>query len=82
MDLWHPEIEEARNEKKIVECKGFPESLNPSHDEQGYGTHCVSVVLRTMPWVSIYVARVADDNGHLIEDERYTGVVQVSSFTI
>lgn len=78
VDSSHPEISEALTDKKVIECKGFPESLDPSQDEYGHGTHAVSVILRTMPWVSIYVARVIDENGHLVEDDKYHGTVQVS----
>lgn len=46
-------------------------------DEQGHGTYSVSVILRTMPWVSLYVARIVDQNGHLVEDEKYLATVQV-----
>ena len=73
----HPEIRKALEEQKIVESKGFPESLEPLRDAHGYGTYCVSVTLRTMPWVSLYIARVVNDEGDLIEDDDYLATAQV-----
>jgi hypothetical protein len=39
------------------------------------------VIVQTMPWVSIYVARVVNDDGRLVEDDNYHGIVQ-ANFTI
>jgi hypothetical protein len=74
VDASHPEIKAALEDKKITECKGFPKTLDPLSDGQGHGTHGVSVLLRTCPVVSVYVARVVDDNGSLAE---MTEVAQV-----
>jgi subtilisin family serine protease len=74
VDASHPEIKAALKDKKITEYKGFPKSLDPLCDEQGHGTHGVSVLLRTSPVVSVYGARVVDDNGSLAE---MTQVAQV-----
>jgi hypothetical protein len=35
-----------------------------------------------MPWVSLYIARVVDENDRLVEDERYLGTVQVGYASI
>jgi hypothetical protein len=78
IDSSHPEIRKAFEDQKIVECQGFPETQKPLCDSQGYGTFCVSVTLRTMPWVSLYVARVVNDEGDLVEDDDYLATAQVA----
>jgi hypothetical protein len=78
IDCSHPEIELALEEGRIADCRGFPESLDPAEDFEGMGTYCVSVVMRTMPWVSIYVARVVDEDGRLVKENRYEAFTQVN----
>jgi hypothetical protein len=77
IDYTHPEIHEALEDGRIVDCHGFPERLDPTQDFEGMGTYCVSVILRTMPWVSIYLARVVDAGGRLVKEGKYSAIVQV-----
>ena len=79
VDYTHPEIHQALEDGRIVDCKGFPERLDPSQDFEGVGTYCVSVIMRTMPWVSIFLARVVDEDGRLVKENRYAGAVQVKT---
>lgn len=82
IDPSHPEIRKALEEQMIIECQGFPETLEPLHDSQGYGTYCVSITLRTIPWVSVYIARVVNDEGYLVEDDDYLATARVTILLI
>jgi hypothetical protein len=59
IDDKHDEIRFALEKEKILDCRGFPETLNPRIDEDGYGTFAVSVLMRTAPNAALYVARIA-----------------------
>jgi subtilisin family serine protease len=78
IDCTHPEIQSALEEERIVDCRGFPETLDPAEDYEGMGTYCASVIMRTMPWVSVYLARVVDEDGRLVKENKYEGVTQVN----
>lgn len=82
VDATHPQIQVAWDSNRIVAY--FPESTNSTadsdtksldqlRDEHGHGTHGTSVLLRTAPNASIYVARVADEDGK----PRYDDIVKV-----
>lgn len=62
-------IRAALDENVIVKCKGFPQSRDPIRDMHGHGTHGASILIKVAPFVELYVARIADDHGHLEEDE-------------
>ena len=72
VDATHPEVRDAFGRKQI---RGFfPDSsdsesaLDPHNDENGHGTHGTSVLIRVAPTATIYVARVADQEGNLNYD--------------
>lgn len=46
-----------------------PGSFDPLCDAHGHGTHGASVLLRTAPNASLYIARVTDQEGNLIYNE-------------
>lgn len=58
-------------------CKAFPQTLDHLDDKNGHGTHTASVLLETAPDVELYIARVTDDFGSIIEDNDYEGVLNV-----
>ena len=62
------------------DCRGFPASLKPLEDAYGHGTHCASVILRTAPLITLYVARIADDFGNIPADNSYSMLVEVFRF--
>lgn len=78
----HPQIRDALQKGNIKKYKGFPEALEPLRDGHGHGTHCTSVLLRTAPNASLYIARVADDNGKLSSDDNYFHITQAIEWTI
>lgn len=83
VDESNTRIRAALDENVIVECKGFPESRNPIRDMHGHGTHGASILIKVAPFVDLYVARVADNHGHLEEDELgndYLHIAKVPSF--
>lgn len=76
VDVTHPVIHAAQEQKRIVDCfpdasyrASNPSSLDPFSDTHGHGTHGASVLLRTAPNANLYIARVTDENGDLIYDE-------------
>jgi subtilisin family serine protease len=84
VDVTHPQIGHARVTGKIKSF--FPDSLerasqsdfeclDPLADRLGHGTHGTSLLLRIAPNATIYVARVAGDDGNLV----YDGIVKVCS---
>jgi hypothetical protein len=68
VDATHPEMRAALDDARIIACKSFPDSLDPLRDQHGHGTHGTSVLMRTAPNAKIYIARVANDEGNLIEE--------------
>lgn len=89
VDERHPEIKKASERilhkktklKQIAAMQGFPDSLNPSRDRHGHGTHCASVLMKTAPNAALYIARVVDDNETLYrendDENEYVHVCQV-----
>jgi len=77
VDSTHPEMIAAMQDGTIAKYKGFPDSLHPICDLKGHGTHGTSVLIKTAPTATIYVARVADDEGKFIKDNGYFYVAQV-----
>jgi hypothetical protein len=79
--LQHPEFKTYIEMGTIrkTRCRAFPESLDPCADKKGHGTHVTSVLLQTAPDIEVYIARVADDAGNIINDEDYQGVINVHS---
>jgi hypothetical protein len=82
VDSTHPDIRKAAENKSIAECKGFPEHFDPLHDPQNHGTYGISIALRTMPTVSLYIARVVDDDGNLFEENGYHETARVRSLIL
>jgi hypothetical protein len=70
----------ARKKLTIVEGKGFPDTLDPFDNNHGDGTHALSVVLKTNPMVSVFIARVIDNVGNIIEDDDYLYTAKVGFF--
>jgi subtilisin family serine protease len=79
VDGTHPEIQSALQEKRIVAHKGFPPSLDPLRDQNGHGTHGVSVLMKTAPTAVIYVGRVANDDGNLSESNGFEETAKATS---
>jgi hypothetical protein len=64
---------------KPENCKGFPEEFNPMRDTVGHGTHAASVLFKTAPLASIYIARITDETGLIPSDDNYKSTVEVST---
>lgn len=79
VNIRHPKISNAFNMGAITDdcCQSFPGRLDPKADFDGHGTHVASVLLRTAPNVSLYIARVADDEGIIVGGPDYEGVAHV-----
>jgi subtilisin family serine protease len=60
-------------------CKAFPKTLDHLDDKNGHGTHTASVLLQTAPDVELYIARVTNDVGKILEDNDFEGVLNVQS---
>lgn len=75
-------IKRAESDESLIRenCVGFPKTLNPLHDRNGHGTHVASVLLRTAPFTSLYIARIADDARHISSDNDYKSTVEVALF--
>ena len=68
-------------------CKGFPkdEHHDPTADKNGHGTYVASVLLRTAPNVSLYIARAFNDAGRPCDQDDYkelTNVHALKSFSL
>ena len=85
VDATHPTICDAINKKRIVNL--FPDSvyrashpeckLDPLDDRHGHGTHGTSMLLKTAPHAKVYVARVADQKGNLIDEDSIVDVTRL-----
>jgi len=64
-------------------CQGFPN--DPYHhskaDKHGHGTYVASVLLKTAPDVSLYIARVFNDVGRLCDGDHddYSEIAKVNT---
>ena len=85
VDMAHPQIRAARDANRIgAFFPDFPDqtshsdftSTYPFRDLHGHGTHGASVLLRTAPNATIYIANVVDGDGEL----NYDNIVKVHSF--
>jgi len=79
VDSRHPFLRDAIQTVRIRASRGVPSSLDPVADRNGHGTHGASVLMNAAPNAVIFVARVADDHGHLDADNDYESVAQVIS---
>jgi subtilisin family serine protease len=70
-------IKEANTKRCIKACRGFPQSLDPLRDRVGHGTHCASVILRTAPYTSLYIARIFDDDKKISDPDQVVEVMLV-----
>ena len=61
-------------QRAIKKWKGFPSTLDPLKDRVGHGTHIASVILRTAPSSSLYIARIFNDEKGISD---YDEVVKV-----
>ena len=82
MNFEHRIIDEAVKVTRAIEeknCRGFPddEHHNPKVDKNGHGTFVASVLLKTAPDVSLYIARAFDDAGRSLPDEDYEQTAEV-----
>jgi subtilisin family serine protease len=77
--MQHPIIKAYRKRGAISKdrCKAFPETLDHLDDKHGHGTHVADVLLQTAPKIDLYIARVTDDLGNIVEDDDYEGVLNV-----
>lgn len=78
VDAAHPDIALALTTKQIAEVKGFPGSLDPLQDRHGHGTHGASVLAKTAPKATLYIARVFDDQGNMTPENDYLNTANVS----
>jgi len=76
VDITHPDMQAALERNQLV-ARGFPASLDPFRDRHGHGTHGVSVILKTAPNVVVYIARMVDDDGKIMEEGEYLETVKV-----
>ena len=67
-------VNAANTRRSIKKWRGFPETLDPLRDRVGHGTHCASVILRTAPYASLYIARIFNDKEEMSD---YDAVVKV-----
>jgi hypothetical protein len=73
----------ARNSKRsIKEWKGFPSTLNPLRDQMGHGTHCASVILRTAPYSTLYIARIFNDEKEISDYDEVVKVIPFNSDSV
>lgn len=63
-------------------CRGFPPSLKPLEDECGHGTQCAVALLRTAPYVELYVGRIMQREMRISTDNEYTATAQVTRIVI
>jgi subtilisin family serine protease len=78
VDATHPEIRLALSNRRIIAYMGFPESFDPLNDQNGHGTHGVSVLLKTAPLATIYLARTVDDADRILDSNDYEETIKVS----
>ena len=71
-----PSSSEQQKRPRITAWKGFLSELDPLRDRVGHGTHCASVILRTAPYTSLYIARIFDDDQEISDCDQ---VVEVRS---
>jgi subtilisin family serine protease len=79
VDTRHPELKKAAQAHRIGGYRGFPDSLDSLADRNGHRTHGASVFMCTVPRASIYLGRVAGDDGNITADNGYAVVVKVLS---
>jgi subtilisin family serine protease len=82
IDCEHPDIKAAITKGNIdikSRCVTFSATLDPKVDQNGHGTFCASILLKTAPEAALYIARVADDNGRFPANGGYESVAKVSS---
>jgi hypothetical protein len=60
-------IESENNCRAIRKWQGFPRTFDPCQDRLGHGTHVASVILKTSPYVALYIARIFSDDGQMCE---------------
>jgi subtilisin family serine protease len=72
-------IKAGNAKRAIKKWKGFPSTLDPLKDRVGHGTHSASVILRTAPYASLYIARIFDDKKGISD---YDQVVKVRPLTL
>lgn len=79
IDETHNQMKAALDPKSlsIVDFKGFPDYLQPLRDKNGHGTYGTSLILKVAPEIHLYIARVSDDEGSIIDDNDFKGVVDV-----
>ena len=73
VNFQHCKIKDAINAER---CQGFPADpkYDPQADNNGHGTQVASVLLRTSPDISLYIARVVDDAGKITSDSEVAKV--------
>lgn len=77
VDARHPQFQKALQLKVIRDSRGFPDTLLPLCDRNGHGTHGASVFMRIAPHAALFIARIADDNGEIADENNYAAVVEV-----
>jgi len=61
------DIKSRDDHRAIKSWRGFPSTLDPCQDRLGHGTHIASVILKTSPYVALYIARIFSDDGQMCE---------------
>ena len=69
-----PASSEPKTGPRIKAWKGFPAELDPLRDRVGHGTHCASVIFRTAPYTSLYIARIFDDDQEISDCDQVVEV--------
>jgi len=81
VNFGHREIQTAIQNGNIRKehCQGFPSDPNhdPTADKNGHGTYVASVLLRTAPDVSLYIARAFNDAGRPRDRNDYKELANV-----
>jgi len=76
VDITHPQIQAVQyrikgyfSESNDIPLDSVSSSIELVQDYHGHGTHGASVLLRTAPDASIFVAKVTDNDGDLNFDQ-------------
>jgi subtilisin family serine protease len=78
VDIYHPDLQQASSEKRIVGCETLLNSRDPFRDPHGHGTHVARVVLKLAPPnVVLFIASVVDGEENLNHDEAHQTLERV-----
>ena len=69
--------------ERIQGWKNFADNLQnvngpeEVHDAAGHGTHVAALLLKTSPESDVFIARIADSNGSMVEPEKIAEVCPI-----